>query len=60
MGHVFETQPFLHATHESFYLTQRNPSSTLGSLTRNSSGDEIANVTFYEDIVLVEASAYAH
>ena len=28
--------------------------------TRNSPGDEIANVNFYDDIVHVEASAYAH
>ena len=30
-------------------------------ITRNSSGDEIANVNFfYDDVVHVEASAYAH
>jgi len=28
--------------------------------TRNSSGDQIANVNFYDDIVHVEANAYAH
>jgi len=27
---------------------------------KNSSGDEIANVNFYDDTVNVQASAYAH
>ena len=35
-------------------------SSRLATITKNSSGDEIANVNFFYNIAHVEASAYAH